>query len=56
VLVRLDPNSPDAELIRRAIDWLEEISQSITGVEGDLLMSANFTFERPDSKVAKFEE
>jgi C4-type Zn-finger protein len=56
VLARLDPNTQDAAVFRRAIDWLEEISQSITGVEEDLLASANFTFEHTDSRIAKLEE
>ena len=38
-----NPNSPDAVVIQRAMDWLEEIAIEITKVE-DLLVEANFSF------------
>jgi hypothetical protein len=40
---RIGADSPDAEVIKRAIDRLEEIAVEITEVE-DLLVEANFTF------------
>jgi len=43
VLERIDPDSPDANAIQRAIDRLEEIAVEITRVE-DLLTEANFSF------------
>jgi hypothetical protein len=43
VLARVDPDSPDAEPLKRAIDRLEEIAVEITEVE-DLLVEADFTF------------
>ena len=43
MLERIDPDSPDAEAIKRAIDRLEEIAVEITRVE-DLLTEANFKF------------
>jgi hypothetical protein len=43
VLARLDPNSPDAEPIKRAIDRLTEIAYEIGDVEG-ALAEANFSF------------
>jgi hypothetical protein len=43
VLARVGPDSPDAEVIKRAIDRLEEIAHQITKVE-DMLSEADFTF------------
>jgi hypothetical protein len=43
VLEHIDPDSRDARVIQRAIDWLEEIAVEITQVEA-MLAQANFTF------------
>ena len=45
VLARIDPLSPDAEVIMRAIDRLEEIAVEITQVE-DMLVDHGFEFGR----------
>jgi hypothetical protein len=43
VLARLDPDSPDAEVISQAINRLEEIAYEIGDVEA-MLAEADFTF------------
>ena len=43
MLERVGADSPDAAVIRRAIDRLEEIAVEITQVE-NLLTEANFSF------------
>jgi hypothetical protein len=43
VLERLDPDSPDANVIQRAIDRLEEIAEEVAKVEY-ALADVDFTF------------
>jgi hypothetical protein len=43
VLERIGADSPDAAVIKQAIDWLDEIAVEITKV-ADLLVEANFSF------------
>ncbi len=43
VLARLDPDSPDAKVIKQAIDRLEELANEAASVEY-MLAEANFSF------------